>query len=59
MVGRPQAWALAVGGAEAVERMLFVLQDELRTAMGLCGVTDVRDVPPALVFDRRTLRAVQ
>jgi hypothetical protein len=33
MIGRPALWGLALGGQAGVERVLGVLQDELRGAM--------------------------
>ena len=37
--GRMHAWALGAGGVPALERMLELVAYELRTAMGLLGVT--------------------
>jgi 4-hydroxymandelate oxidase len=38
-LGRPVHWALATGGEPAVTRMLELIHGELRSVMGLCGVT--------------------
>src|SRR6476661_4560980 len=38
-VGKLLGWALAAGGQAAIERMLELLEIEMRTAMGLMGVT--------------------
>lgn len=45
-IGRSAAYALAVGGAEAVSRLLKILNDELIQAMGFCGVQSAREVSP-------------
>src|SRR5215208_1195228 len=37
-VGKLLGWALAAGGQPAIERMLELLEIEIRTAMGLMGV---------------------
>lgn len=37
--GRMHAWALGAGGEPTLERMLHLVEYELRTAMGLLGVT--------------------
>ena len=43
-VGRPIFWGLSVNGEEGVANCLEILRSELSVAMGLCGVTDVRQV---------------
>ncbi|HZI98012.1 MAG TPA: alpha-hydroxy acid oxidase [Actinomycetales bacterium] len=48
-LGRPVIWGLATGGADGVRDVLVELTESLRLTMALCGVTDVRDVPPDLV----------
>jgi isopentenyl diphosphate isomerase/L-lactate dehydrogenase-like FMN-dependent dehydrogenase len=35
------AWALGAGGEPALQRMLEIVEYELRTAMGLLGVTSL------------------
>lgn len=37
LVGRPQVWALAAGGAAGVARWLRLLKDEYEIALALCG----------------------
>lgn len=37
LVGRPQVWALAAGGAPAVARLLRLLRDEFEIALALAG----------------------
>jgi 4-hydroxymandelate oxidase len=38
LVGRPYLWALAVGGADGVRRMLAMLREEIEVSMSLLGV---------------------
>lgn len=49
LLGRPMAWALAVGGAPSVAQALGVMRDELAEVAALSGVTDMRNVPRNLV----------
>jgi 4-hydroxymandelate oxidase len=51
MVGRAVQWGLAAGGADGVARIFEILHRELDSAMGICGVADVRAVPRAIVGD--------
>lgn len=54
LVGRPFAWALAVGGAPAVARLAEQFRSELLETAALCGVTDLTAVPrELLVHDNR------
>jgi isopentenyl diphosphate isomerase/L-lactate dehydrogenase-like FMN-dependent dehydrogenase len=40
-IGKLQGWGLAAGGAAGLVRVLELLEDEIRIAMGLMGVTSV------------------
>ncbi|HLG69696.1 MAG TPA: alpha-hydroxy acid oxidase [Chloroflexota bacterium] len=48
-LGRLQGWALAAAGAEGVVRMLEIVEDELISAMGLCGLTSIGQVTPKYI----------
>jgi glycolate oxidase len=48
-VGKLLGWALAAGGQSAIERMLELLEIEMRTAMGLMGVTSLSQLNPSWV----------
>ena len=48
-IGRPIAWGLAVGGAEGVTRVLRWFRDELHDEAGLCGISNINDLPSDLV----------
>jgi len=45
-VGKLLGWALAAGGQAGIERMLELLEIEIRTAMGLMGVTSLAELNP-------------
>jgi isopentenyl diphosphate isomerase/L-lactate dehydrogenase-like FMN-dependent dehydrogenase len=46
-IGKLQGWGIAAGGAEALVRVLEILESELVSAMGLLGVSRVQDLTPA------------
>ena len=50
-VGRPIFWGLSVGGEDGVRHCVEILRQELRVAMGLCGVTDARRVDRSVAED--------
>ena len=39
-----QGWALAAGGGAGVYRMLEILEEEMKVAMGLMGVTSIKQL---------------
>ena len=51
-IGRPVLWALAVDGAEGVQRVIEILRDELSLAMALAGCRSIDDVSADLVAAR-------
>jgi 4-hydroxymandelate oxidase len=53
-IGRPYAWGLAAFGQDGVERVLDILNLELRLAMVGCGARSVAEISPASLID--TLR---
>jgi len=54
-LGRLQAWGLAAAGTAGVVRMLEILEDELVSAMGLCGLTSMSQVTPKYVCEAETV----
>jgi isopentenyl diphosphate isomerase/L-lactate dehydrogenase-like FMN-dependent dehydrogenase len=48
-IGKPVFFALAVGGQDAVQDMLRLLQKELQAAMALCGCETINDITPNLI----------
>jgi isopentenyl diphosphate isomerase/L-lactate dehydrogenase-like FMN-dependent dehydrogenase len=48
-VGRPFLWGLGAFGQPGVDRVLEILQGELKLAMGNCGTRTVRDINRAYV----------
>jgi (S)-2-hydroxy-acid oxidase len=48
-VARPQRWGLAAYGAPGVERVLRILQDELRLAMAKTGRMSIAAIDNSLV----------
>lgn len=50
LLGRAMVYALGAMGQEGVNKLLEILQAELRTTMGLAGVTDLGQVTEKLVY---------
>ena len=44
LIGRAWAWALAAGGEAGVRQMLSMIEDELRVAMALAGVSNIAQI---------------
>lgn len=51
-IGRPYAWGLAAFGQAGAERVLEILNTELRLAMVGCGVRSIREISKASLVDR-------
>lgn len=45
-IGRLQAWGLGAGGKDGLVRVLEILEDEIKSAMGLTGVTSMSQLSP-------------
>jgi 4-hydroxymandelate oxidase len=52
-IGRPYIWGLASFGQPGVERVLQILDNELRLAMAGCGATSVKGITAASLHDTR------
>jgi 4-hydroxymandelate oxidase len=50
-IGRPYAWGLAAFGQDGVERVLDILNLELRLAMVGCGARTVHEIWPSALVD--------
>ncbi len=50
LVGRPWVMALAAGGEAALTRMLGLMKQDMRTALGLSGAINARDVGPGVLL---------
>ena len=50
LVGRPWVLALAAGGEPALTRMLGLYKQDMRTALGLTGAVNARDVASEVVL---------
>ena len=51
LVGRPWVMALAAGGEAALTRMLGLIKQDMRTALGLTGIPNARDVTAAALLE--------
>ncbi|MGR0280173.1 alpha-hydroxy acid oxidase [Marinomonas dokdonensis] len=52
LLGRPQFYALAVGGAPAVAHMLRILREELEVTMALAGTPCIADINSECLLNR-------
>ena len=48
--GRTSLWGLGADGADGVASALGILRNEVETAMGLCGRTNIASLTPDLIF---------
>ena len=55
-VGKLLGWALAAAGEPGLKRMLELMDVEIRTAMGLMGVTSIAQLNPSWVRPARPVR---
>jgi len=55
-VGKMLGWALAAGGEAGLKRMLELMDLEIRTAMGLMGVTSLSQLNPSWVRPTQPVR---
>lgn len=51
LIGRPWVMALAAGGEAALTRMLGLMKQDMRTALGLTGIPHARDVTAAALLE--------
>ena len=50
-IGRPYAWGLGAFGQAGAERVLDILNNELRLAMVGCGVRSIREITRGTLID--------
>ena len=48
-IGKLQGWGLGANGTEGLVRVLEILEEEMRIAMGLMGVTSIDQLKPSFV----------
>src|SRR6266581_1734533 len=50
-IGRPYIWGLSAFGQQGVERVLDILNNELKLAMVGCGTRSVKEITAASIID--------
>jgi 4-hydroxymandelate oxidase len=50
-IGRPYIWGLSAFGQQGVERVLDILNNELRLAMAGCGARSLKEITSAAIID--------
>ena len=49
MLGRPLMYGIGADGEKGLRRILDIIKDELSTALGLVGLTDINDVSSEII----------
>ncbi|MEJ6754779.1 MAG: alpha-hydroxy acid oxidase, partial [Flavobacteriales bacterium] len=49
MLGRPLMYGIGADGESGLRRVLDIIKDELSTALGLVGLTDVNDISSEII----------
>ena len=49
MLGRPLMYGFGADGANGFRRILDIIKDELSTALGLVGLTDINDISSEII----------
>ena len=49
MLGRPLMYGIGADGEKGLRRILDIIKDELSTALGLVGLTDINDVTSEII----------
>ncbi|MDC0216184.1 alpha-hydroxy-acid oxidizing protein [Candidatus Pelagibacter sp.] len=49
MLGRPLMYGIGADGAKGLRRILDIIKDELSTALGLVGLTDINDITSKII----------
>ena len=49
MLGRPLMYGIGADGEKGLRRILDIIKDELSTALGLVGLTDIKDVSSEII----------
>lgn len=52
LIGRAYIYGLAAAGEKGVDRAIGIIEKELDQTLGLCGITDVNEIPRDLLFER-------
>jgi L-lactate dehydrogenase (cytochrome) len=52
LIGRAHLYGLGAGGRKGVEKCLEIIRKELDLTMAMCGVSDIRQVSPAILAPR-------
>ena len=52
MIGRPLMYGIGADGAKGLKRVVNIIKDELSTALGLVGLTDIKDISSDIIAER-------
>ena len=52
MIGRPLMYGIGADGAKGLKRVVDIIKNELSTALGLVGLTDIKDISSDIIAER-------
>ena len=52
MIGRPLMYGIGADGAKGLKRVVDIIKDEISTALGLVGLTDIKDISSDIIAER-------
>ena len=52
MIGRPLMYGIGADGTRGLKRVVDIIKDELSTALGLVGLTDIKDISSDIIAER-------
>ena len=52
MIGRPLMYGIGADGAKGLKRVVNIIKDEISTALGLVGLTDIKDISSDIISER-------
>ena len=52
MIGRPLMYGIGADGAKGLKRVVDIIKDEISTALGLVGLTDIKDISSDIISER-------
>ena len=52
MIGRPLMYGIGADGAKGLKRVVDIIKDEISTALGLVGLTDIKNISSDIISER-------
>jgi L-lactate dehydrogenase (cytochrome) len=52
MLGRPLMYGIGADGSRGLKKILNIIKEELSTALGLVGLTDVNEISSEIIAEK-------